>query len=101
MIAYKLFREMKDGTIKSLFIDKTKPLPLGVWLEAESHPTKGFAYRPGWHCTDKPYAPHLSMKGRVWHKVYVSDYEEYHRPANQGGVWLLAESIKIMEEVVI
>lgn len=65
MIAYKLFREMKDGSIAPLFINKRLRLKLNEWLNAESHPTKGFVYRPGWHCTEKPIAPHLSEKGRA------------------------------------
>jgi hypothetical protein len=31
-------------------------------MNAESHPTKGFALRPFWHCTSTPSAPHLSEK---------------------------------------
>lgn len=51
VVAYKLFRELKSGEITSLFINKKVKLPFNEWLEAESYPTKGFAVRPGWHCT--------------------------------------------------
>lgn len=57
--AYKLFRVRKDGTIGPLFINRKLVVVPGQWMEAESHPTKGFALRPGWHCTLAPVAPHL------------------------------------------
>lgn len=59
MIAYKLMRQMKSGALRSLFIDKKVDRPIGVWLHAEFHPTKGFAERYGWHCTYFPRAPYL------------------------------------------
>ncbi len=62
MIVYKLVRKMKDGSLSPLFINKKSRLPIGVWLTAETYPTKGFAERTGWHCTIKPEAPHLSKK---------------------------------------
>lgn len=96
MKAYKLVRQMKDGTLASLFINKTDRLPIGQWLEAEEHPTKGFAFRPGWHCTLKPIAPHLSMKGRVWVEVEIEEYQLIQRPEHQGGTWALAKRMKIL-----
>jgi hypothetical protein len=65
MKAYKLMKHRKDGTLGSLFIHRKAVIPVGVWLDAEDHPTKGYAHRVGWHCTFKPYAPHLGTKGRV------------------------------------
>ena len=53
MKAYKLMRMRKDGTLGSLFINKSC-IPLGKWLEARS-PDKGYAHRPGWR-TFKPEA---------------------------------------------
>jgi hypothetical protein len=41
MIVYKLFRQLKNGDITPLFINKTKRLPFNEWMNAESHPTKG------------------------------------------------------------
>lgn len=99
MIAYKLFREMKDGSIAPLFINKRLRLKLNEWLNAESHPTKGFAYRPGWHCTEKPIAPHLSEKGRAWYRIEVEDFKRYNRPESQGGTWILANRIKILNKL--
>jgi len=95
MKAYKLVRRMKDGSLAPLFINKKSRMPIGVWLEAEEHPTKGFAFRPGWHCTLHKNAPHLSEKGRVWVEVEVDDYQMYNRPESQGGTWVLAQKMKI------
>lgn len=97
MIAYKLMRLRKNGTLGSLFINKKSIISIGVWLQAEDHPTKGYAHRPGWHCTFTPYAPHLSKKNRVWVKVEVKDYKVYNRPECQGGQWILAGQTKVIE----
>lgn len=98
MIAYKLVRKMKDGSFSPLFINKKFRFPLNEWMIAESHPTKGFAYRKGWHCTLKPYAPHLSTNGRAWIQVEIEDYEYYNRPESQGGTWVLAQKMKFLGE---
>jgi hypothetical protein len=95
MKAYKLMRLRKNGSLGPLFINRTLVVPLGEWLIAEDHPTKGFAHRPGWHCTFQPVAPHLSLKGRVWVECDVEDYETYNRPESQGGTWVLAKRIKV------
>jgi hypothetical protein len=99
MVAYKLIRKLKDGSLSPLFINKKSRIPVGQWLEAESHPTKGFAYRLGWHCTLKPIAPHLSKKDRVWVKVEVEDVVYYERPISQGDTWVLAQRMKIICEI--
>ena len=93
--AYKLFTVRKDGSIGSLFINRKARLPIGVWMEAESHPTKGYAFRPMWHATEKPIAPHLSMNGRQWFEVEIRDFEEFQRPDSQGGKWFLAKGLQI------
>lgn len=97
MIAYKLCRKLKNGSIHSLFINKKVDLPFNVWLDAECHPTKGFKERPAWHCTSKPEAPHLSEKNRVWVKIEMEDFEEFQRPDTQGGLWYLAKRVKLIE----
>ena len=97
MIAYKLFRLKKDGNITSLFINKKRNLPFNVWLDAECFPTKGYAERPFWHCTEGPIAPHLSPKGRVWAKVEIENFRAYWRPSCQGGLWFLSKRIKILK----
>lgn len=99
MIAYKLFRKRKDGTLGPLFINARQRVPVGEWLDAQDHPTKGFAHRPGWHCTLEPVAPHLSEKGRVWCKIAIEDPKYYDRPESQGGTWVLAKRIKVIGEL--
>jgi len=99
MIAYKLFRVMKDESIASLFINKKDRLQKGKWLKSECFPTNGFAVRKGWHCTSNPKAPHLSMKGRKWYEVEIESFTELKRPVSQGGMWYLADKIKIINEV--
>ncbi len=104
MIAYKLVRKMKDGSLAPLFINRKQRVPVGIWMEAESHPTKGFAHRKGWHCTLKPVAPHLkespkNQTGRVWVEVEVQDTELYNRPESQGGTWVLAQMMRVIKEM--
>jgi hypothetical protein len=98
-MAYKLFRVRKDGTIGSLFINRSARHPVNEWLMAECHPTNGYAVRPYWHCTSAPEAPHLSTKGRKWYVVEIENYEVLQRPMNQGGLWYLAGRIKIISEI--
>ena len=99
MIAYKLLRVRNDCTIGPLFINARQRLKLGEWYDAEDHPTKGYAHRPGWHATRKPEAPHLSMKGRAWFKVEIQDFETLQRPEHQGGLWFLANKMRLVELV--
>jgi len=99
MKAYKLFRVLKDGSISSLFINKTARLKTKKWLDAEPYPTKGFSFRPHWHCTAKPEAPHLSLTDRAWYEILIEDFEEMARPTSQGGLWYLANKIKILRKV--
>ena len=94
--AYKLFRVMANGDITSLFINKSRRLPLNEWLTADTIPTKGFKVRHGWHCTSSPKAPHLTNKGRVWMMVEMLYYSELKRPESQGGLWYLADQIRII-----
>lgn len=96
MIGYKLFRLRKDGTIGPLFINRKQVLPIGEWIDAEEHLTKGYAFRPGWHILEKPEAPHLTNKGRVWYTVEFKDFTIKTRPTNQGGKWFLAKKMRIM-----
>jgi len=94
---YKLFTQRKDGSIGPLFINRRMRIELGVWYPAEDHPTKGYAHRPGWHATTEKVAPHLSEKDRVWAKVQLRRVKKFNRPQSQGGTWLLAEEMKVVE----
>lgn len=99
MIAYKLLRVRKDKTVGPIFINKQLVIKVGEWMDAESHPTKGFQVRPGWHVMAKPEAPHLSIKGRAWYSVEVEAAVEYNRPESQGGKWFLASRMKLVAPV--
>ena len=99
MIAYKLLRVRRDNSIGPLFINRKQRIPINTWLIAEDHPTKNYAHRMGWHCTIKPYAPHLSMKGRVWYEVVIEDFVKHVRPKNQGGLWFLAQRMMVIKRL--
>ncbi len=99
MIAYKLFRKRKNGTLGPLFINRKLVIPQLTWLKAEAHRTKGFKFRPGWHCCSKPIAPHLSMKERVWCEVEITGVEKVLRPESQGGLWYLSKRLKMIREL--
>ena len=75
-------------------------IPMGTWLTADDHPTKGYAHRPGWHVCADPIAPHLSMKGRAWYVVDIEDYTTINRPASQGTTWYLAEKMRVLGRLV-
>jgi hypothetical protein len=66
-------------------------------MRAECHPTTGFAVRTGWHCTPVPEAPHLGTNGRRWYRVEIRGIETFLRPACQGGRWLLARYMRVLE----
>ena len=96
-LAYKLLRLRKDGTLGPLFINRRQVIPLGLWLRAEEHRTKGFAFRPGWHAAPNPEAPHLGKAGRVWAKVELAGVQNLPRPRSQGGTWYLAEWMRVID----
>lgn len=97
IIAYKLMRRRKDGTLGPLFINRVQRVPMNKWLAAEDHKTKGYKHRPGWHCTLIPVAPHLKlMEDRVWCEVHVRGVTRLTRPTSQGGEWLLAGGMKVV-----
>lgn len=101
MIGYKLVRKLQDGTLRPLFIERTRTLPIGRWIDANDVPTKGYAHRPGWHILAKPHAPHLSKRGRVWIEVEFDAHKAttHLRPASQGGTWYTAPLMRIRREV--
>lgn len=98
---YKLFKQRKDGSLGPLFINRKLRVPVGEWMEAEDHPTKGFAHRPGWHCTYLPHAPHIMLEPkvgpkRVWAECEARGTKTYKRPESQGGKWVLADELKVV-----
>jgi hypothetical protein len=104
MKAYKLMKVRKDGSVGSLFMDATRRLSIGEWMQAEDHNRKGFARRLGWHCLAAPSAPHLatelaSGEKRAMFEVEIEDYTEHERPENQGGLWYLANRMKVLRKL--
>lgn len=107
MKVYKKVRQLKDGNIYPLFIDKKKPFVIGEWSKSEYHPTKGFAERSigqnengeeigGWHSCPLPEASWIadelkSGEKRVWVECEAENVHEYKRPQ---GIWYLSEWIK-------
>jgi len=98
--AYKLLRVRRDGTLGPLFINRQQEITKNRWLKAEDHPTKGYAHRPGWHAAPRPFAPHLTLKGRIWMIVKVAGIKELRRPEAQGGTWWLAKWMKVLKPVL-
>jgi hypothetical protein len=104
MKAYKLLKQRKDGSLGPLFINARQRIPVGVWLDAESHPTKGYAVRPGWHACSRASAPHLAKNpkhgcARVWVEVDLEDYAAIERPKAQGGLWYLANRMRVVRVI--
>ena len=102
MIAYKLIRVRKDGTLGPLFINRAQVIPTGKWLTAEDHHTPGYARRPGWHAAADPIAPHLKTKlksgeHREWYEVEITGAVPIKRPACQGTTWYVAKRMRVLK----
>ena len=75
---YKLFEMDSKGGLHPLFIDKNTVYPLEKWIQAENHPTSGYAKRPGLHTGQIPSAVWLmsadgtykSQRGKRWKRVW-------------------------------
>ena len=97
MLMYKQFRMDKSGKLHPLFVNSTEEIPVGEWLTAkegertETGKVKSklgpLAYRPGWHLSEAPYAPHIGIKENgivkymkpdtVWAECEVYDKEDW------------------------
>ena len=100
---WKLFNQRKDGSLGPLFINRRQRVAIGEWLPAEEHPTKGFAFRPHWHATAVPKAPHMkegktSGLFRGWRQVEWRGITPMERPEKQGGTWFLANELRVLPE---
>ena len=77
-IGYKLFEMDEKNNLYPLFIDKKTVYPVGEWIKAENHPTKGYAARPGLHVGQICSAPWLmsadgtykSQRSKYWKRVW-------------------------------
>lgn len=75
--AYKLLRVSKNhqGKIYPLFVNANHEISMNEWIKAEygEMNDKGevksklgaLCFRPGWHLSDIPYAPHIGKKGEI------------------------------------
>lgn len=102
MIAYKLLRLRKDGTLGPLFVDRSLVIKVGeVYVAKDNLPHPGLAHRPGFHCCAKPVAPHIKLllktgERRVWCKVDIGGYVKHLRPESQGGLWYTARAMRVL-----
>ena len=106
MIAYKQFRIDRHGNLHPLFVSTNWIIPLGEWLKAEEgeRTPEGkvksklgpLAYRPGWHLSEAPYAPHIGVKENgkvkymrpdtVWAECEIYDEIDYTPEARANGM---------------
>ena len=105
MIAYKQFRIDKGGKLHPLFVFANETVPVGEWLKAkegirtENGKVKSklgpLAYRPGFHLSEAPYAPHIGVKENgkvkymrpdtVWCECEIYDEIDYTLEASLNG----------------
>lgn len=103
---YKQFKIDKSGNLHPLFVFADEIIPVRKWLVAKEGPRdeKGkvksklgpLAYRPGWHLSEIPYAPHIGVKedgkikymkpDTVWAACVVCDDNDYTEEARERGI---------------
>lgn len=106
MKAYKQFRIDKHGNLYPLFVFANEEIEVGKWLFAkegqrtETGKVKSklgpLAYRPGWHLSEAPYAPHIGIKENgkvtyqrpdtVWAECDVFDEKDWTMKARANGM---------------
>lgn len=107
-IGYKLFRASKKnkGKLYPLFVNANEEIPIGEWIEAKCGEINkqgkvksrlgALCFRPGWHLSNIPYAPHIGRKGDsgkiefmnenyIWCECMYSDKINYQPQANENG----------------
>ena len=102
---YKQFDRDKSGDLHPLFVNTKLVIPTGVWLRAEEGPQNEngkvisklgpLSYRPGWHLSEAPYAPHIGIKengkvkymkpNTVWTRCKIYDEIDYTFQAERNG----------------
>lgn len=80
---FKCFEMDQDGNLYSLFIDKNTVMPVGEWIEAGMHETKGFSFRPGLHIGEIPDCP--------WIKAYDGSDTGCYKGRRKGWKRVFAE----------
>lgn len=106
MKMYKQFKIDKNGVLHPLFVNANEDIPVGEWLTAvEGERTASgkvksklgeLAYRPGWHLSEAPYAPHIGIKEDgeikymkddcVWAECEIYDAIDYTEEAHKRGI---------------
>ena len=106
MIAYKQFRMDKSGNLHPLFVYATDTIPTGIWLKAKPGPRTAtgkvksklgpLAYRPGWHLSEAPFAPHIGVReggkirymrpDTVWAMCEIDATNDYSLEAQANGM---------------
>lgn len=101
---YKLL-EVRNGKLYPLYVNANKETPIHVWIHAEcgekigdkvkAGKLKKLAYRPGWHTSQNPIAPHIGKKrdgeiyamhdSHVWCECFINDKVNYQDKANENG----------------
>lgn len=102
MVAFKLVRVREDGSLGSLFVRRSRRLPVGKWIKADLkvRPRDRVAgggvlkLRPGWHAAEKPALAHLTRTGRAVFKVRLRKNVKRH--IGPQGVWYTADEMYIM-----
>ena len=107
--AYKLLRVSKNhqGKIYPLFVNANHEIEMNKWIEAEygeindkgkvKSKLGALCFRPGWHLSDIPYAPHIGKKGKkgqiefmnenyIWCECEYSNDIDYQEQANENGM---------------
>lgn len=80
---FKCFEMDTQGNLYALFIDKNTIMPIGEWIKAEIHPTKGYSFRPGLHIGEIPDCP--------WIKAYDGSDNGYYKGRRKGWKRVFAE----------
>jgi hypothetical protein len=106
MKAYKQFHIDRSGNLHPLFVFANDTIPMNRWLWAKegSRDLNGkiksklgpLAYRPGWHLSEAPYAPHIGIKENgkikymhddtVWALCEFNDTNDYTIEAKANGM---------------
>lgn len=102
---YKLL-EVHGGKLYPLYVNAKEETPIHEWLEAKcgeiteegkvkAGKLKKLAFRPGWHTSRLPYAPHIGKKvngeimamhdNQVWCECFIKDEVNYQEKADKNG----------------
>lgn len=101
---YKLL-EVRNGKLYPLYVNAKEETVIHTWLNAKCGEMIGdkvkagklnkLAFRPGWHTSKYPIAPHIGKKregkivamhdNHVWCECFINDTINYQNKANENG----------------